>query len=265
LPNYSEADFEDIWALGIFINSRLNVARPSKRLMNTYLVSIPHITYNGARYLRRQLDSIYNQTYQSIEVVACDDGSSDATRDILDEYRSSRGLRYILNPTNLGYLRNLEKAVSLCTGESIAPADQDDVWLPDKIEALVRVPGNKSMACSDAMLIDENDTKIAASAIAYSNLTAHSGKPFCQLLFKSFVIGSTALYSRDLVRHALPIQEGKMFHDRWLAMVASTLNGKSYIPKPLIFFRQHAANTIGLGKGASFFQQFFGFLYAPAD
>jgi glycosyltransferase involved in cell wall biosynthesis len=234
--------------------------------MNNPLVSIPIITYNGERYLRRQLDSIYRQTYRNIEVVACDDGSTDATPAILEEYRSSHGLRYIINPSNLGYLRNFEKAVSLCAGEFIVPSDQDDIWLPEKIESLIGIIGDKSIACSDAILIDENDNTVAESAIAFSNLSApRSGKPFRQLLFSSFVIGCTALYSRDLIQRALPIPEGELYHDWWMSLVASTMKGISYYPKPLILYRKHPANSIGLKKDASLFGKIFGFLYTPPE
>jgi glycosyltransferase involved in cell wall biosynthesis len=233
--------------------------------MNNPLVSIPIITYNGERYLRRQLDSIYCQTYENIEVVACDDGSTDTTRDILEEYRSSHGLRYVINPSNLGYLRNFEKALSLCRGELFAPSDQDDIWLPSKIESLIVALGDRSLACSDAVLIDEFDTPFADSAMRYSNLSACSGKPFFQLLFSSFVIGCTALYSADLVRRALPIPEGELFHDWWMSLVASTMKGISYYPGPLVRYRQHTTNSIGLKKDATLFGKVFGFLVAPPE
>ena len=233
--------------------------------MNIPLISIPIITYNGERFLRRQLDSIYRQTYRNIEVVACDDGSTDATPGILEEYRSSHGLRYIINPSNLGYLRNFEKAVSLCGGDFIAPSDQDDVWMPGKIESLVTIIGIKSMACSDAVLVDENDGKLADSAVAFSNLPALSGNPFFQLLFKSYVIGCTALYSRDLIRQAFPIPEGEVFHDWWMALVASTMAGIQYYSKPLIAYRQHSSNLIGLKEETFKFRNLFSFLHTPSD
>ncbi len=231
--------------------------------MTTPLVSIPIITFNGERYLRRQLDSIYNQTYGNIEVVACDDGSTDGTPAILEQYRVSHGLRYSVNPLNLGYVRNFEKAISLCGGEYIAPADQDDIWMPIKIEKLVALIGGSSMACSDAILIDEKDNTFADSAISYSNLPARSGKPFLQLLFSSFVIGCSALYSRALVARALPIPEGEIFHDWWMSIVASTMKGIFYYPEPLLLYRQHTTNSIGLNKDASLFGKIFGFLYVP--
>ena len=100
-------------------------------------ISIALATYNGGRFLREQLDSIYAQTWRNIEVVASDDRSSDDTVAILEEYGQSHGLRYEINDENLGFVRNFEKILARCTGDFIALADQDDIWLPDKLERLI--------------------------------------------------------------------------------------------------------------------------------
>ena len=78
-------------------------------------ISIALTTYNGAKYLREQLESIYNQTILPDEVIACDDCSSDETISILDEYKNKFGLKYYVNNVNLGYNKNFEKALSLCS------------------------------------------------------------------------------------------------------------------------------------------------------
>lgn len=229
------------------------------------LISIPLITYNGERFLRRQLDSIFAQTYANIEVIACDDCSTDGTLKILDEYRVSHHLKIHVNSSNLGFLRNFEKAISLCHGDLIAPSDQDDIWKPEKIESLADAIGSATLAFSDAILIDGNDEMIANSALSWSDIPAFSGKPFFELLFKSFVIGCTAMFKRDLVIKALPIPEGEIFHDWWLSMVASTMNGIVYIPEPLIGYRTHERNSIGLEKRAGKIKKLCGFLYTPHD
>ena len=133
------------------------------------LVSIAMATYNGEKYLRKQLESIYNQTYKNIEFIVCDDRSSDKTVKILQEYQNKYGLKFFINEQNLGFVKNFEKAASLCTGEYIAFADQDDVWLPDKIEILLSEIGNNSLICSDAKLIDENNNQVAESLVKNLN------------------------------------------------------------------------------------------------
>ena len=85
-------------------------------MADTPLISIPLATYNGERFLREQLDSIYAQSRCNIEVIASDDYSSDGTVAILEEYRQSHGLRYEVNGENLGFIRNFEKLLTCCGG-----------------------------------------------------------------------------------------------------------------------------------------------------
>jgi glycosyltransferase involved in cell wall biosynthesis len=229
------------------------------------LVSIALITYNGERFLRQQLDSILSQTYKNIEVIAVDDYSNDGTISILEEYRKVHDMKIFVNRKNLGYLRNFEIAVSRCRGEYIAPSDQDDIWLPHKIETLIKGINGSSLACSDAFLMDQKGEIFSNSAMAYSNFAPASGKAFIRFLFSTFVTGCTALLSRELVQRALPIPEGEKYHDWWLAIVASTMNGISYIQEPLLKYRQHATNTIGMKKDAPLIGKLIGFLYAKSE
>ena len=98
------------------------------------MISLAMPTYNGSKFLRKQLDSIYEQTLIPDEIVVVDDCSTDNTRDILEEYKMTRGLKYYVNEKNLGYNKNYVKAIMLCNGDYILLCDQDDVWLPNKVE-----------------------------------------------------------------------------------------------------------------------------------
>ena len=102
--------------------------------MRDPLISIALCTYNGERFVREQLDSLVNQTYKNIEIIAVDDHSSDQTFAILENYKSKfKNIRTFQNNANLGFRKNFEKALRECTGEYIALSDQDDVWRLDKI------------------------------------------------------------------------------------------------------------------------------------
>ena len=123
--------------------------------MNTKLVSIVVTTYNGERFLKAQLDSIIAQTYQPIEIIVVDDGSTDNTLNILNEYATNhKNVSVIKNEQNLGYVKNFEKGFSLAKGDYIAPCDQDDVWLPTKIDVLVNHIGDDAIAYCDSEFID---------------------------------------------------------------------------------------------------------------
>jgi glycosyltransferase involved in cell wall biosynthesis len=228
--------------------------------MKNDLVSIAMATFNGERFLRRQLDSIYSQSYKDIEVIVCDDKSTDNTIAILEEYRTKNGLRYQINNSNLGYFKNFEKTIGLCRGRYIALADQDDIWLPNKINRLVESIGDYSMIFSDAGFIDDNDTLFADSILRFTGNSVFSGKPIKNLIFYNFITGCTVLFKREILDVALPFPEGEYYHDWWLALVACKLDGLLFLPEQLVLYRRHQSNALGLQKESSLVGKLFGFL-----
>ena len=91
-------------------------------------ISVVLTTYNGEKFLKEQLDSLYNQTMLPDEIVVVDDCSNDKTVEILEKYKNTKGLRYYVNDVNIGVNKNFEKAIKLCQGDYIALCDQDDIW-----------------------------------------------------------------------------------------------------------------------------------------
>ena len=208
------------------------------------LVSIAMAAYNGEKFLREQLDSILSQTHRELEIIICDDRSSDSTAAILEEYATrDKRIRLFVNANNLGLVKNFEKALSLCSGEYIALSDQDDIWEKEKISTLLREIGNASLIHSDASLIDAGGKVFARS---YSR---HSRKILDKNLY-SYVLGNnvtgcTALFSRQLLEHALPFPDHVFVHDWWLALCAYKHGGIVYCDMPLVRYRQHGNNQIG--------------------
>ena len=101
-------------------------------------VSIALATYNGEKYLREQLDSILSQSIQDFELVACDDCSTDSTLKILNEYAEKDfRVKVFTNEKNLGFKKNFEKAIFLCSGDYIALSDQDDIWTENHLQVLL--------------------------------------------------------------------------------------------------------------------------------
>lgn len=213
--------------------------------VHTLKISIAMATYNGEKFLKKQLDSIYGQTVKNIEVIVSDDCSTDSTVAILKEYSHKFGLKYFVNDANIGFVRNFEKAISYCQGDLIALADQDDVWLPEKLETLINEIGGKSLICSDAELIDEEGNTISDSFGKYSNIIDISGKPFIYYACNTFVTGCTVLFKRELLNTALPFPKSVKLHDYWLGLAAKKRNGIKYLSLPLVKYRQHTNNQIG--------------------
>jgi len=210
------------------------------------LVSIAMATWNGARFLRQQLDTIYAQTWRNLEVVVSDDASTDGTAAILAEYAASRGLRFAVNPERLGLVQNFARAIALCHGELIALSDQDDLWKPHKVETLAANLGGFTLIYSSPV-----ETLTAEGRLILDDVTGQvldfarrrgTGSPTRCLLAENWVVSHTLLFRRELVRDALPIPPHQPFHDGWLALVASTLGGIRYLDENLQTYRQHPAS-----------------------
>jgi len=205
------------------------------------LISVALCTYNGDRYLREQLDSLLAQTYSNMEVVAVDDGSTDGTVELLREYagRDSR-LRVFENPRNLGFVRNFERAISLCNGTLIAPCDQDDVWLRHKLRTLANYIGEHSMAYCDSELIDAEGRSLGVKMSRFWAMQDLNDP--AALVLSNCISGHAMLFRRELIDGQPPLPTD-VFHDWWLAMRAAACDGVAYCPQPMVRYRQHGKNV----------------------
>lgn len=210
------------------------------------VISVALTTYNGARYLREQLDSIYAPCGVVYEVVASDDGSTDGTREILADYARKRGLRDVSDGQHRGLVQNFAHALRHCRGELIALSDQDDVWVPGRLNAL-----REAIAGYEAVysLID----RVIAPDGALTSWTAPAGmreavraigtgQPTGALLASNWVISHTMLFRRRVLAAALPIPDGQPYHDGWLGLAAAALGRIRYLEPSLTLYRQHAAS-----------------------
>jgi glycosyltransferase involved in cell wall biosynthesis len=205
------------------------------------LISIALCTYNGARHLRTQLDSLLAQTHRNLEIVAVDDCSDDDSFSILEEYRQrDPRVRALANEANLGFRRNFERAMSLCSGEFIAPSDQDDIWEPDKLSVLLGAIGEHPLAYCDSALIDEDGR--ALNAAMSDMLTMVSTDDPAAFADANCVSGHAMLFRRELLARALPAPPC-FFHDWWIAAVAASAGGIVYCDRSLVLYRYHATNV----------------------
>ena len=204
------------------------------------LVSIALCTHNGERFLRAQLESLLAQSHRELEIVACDDASTDASAAILTEHaaRDPR-MRVQIHSRNLGIMRNFEAAFRQCKGQYIAPCDQDDVWLPDKVSALLEAIGPASMAYGDSALMDESG-RVLGRSISRGRPSGPVHDPTA-FAFGNWVSGHTCLFRRELLGF-LPVPE-HFFYDWWLAAAAVASHGLVYLDRELTLYRQHADNA----------------------
>jgi glycosyltransferase involved in cell wall biosynthesis len=229
--------------------------------MTRLRLSIVICTYNGAAFLKPQLDSLRAQTRLPDEIVIRDDGSTDATLDILTAFTTQARdagieVRLQRNPENLGYVEKFSAGLRQAEGDVLFLCDQDDVWHPDKLARMAEhFDGDPQLLLlhSDARLVDEHGAPLKCSLFDALQLTPqekqaiHARRAFEVVLRRSFVTGATAALRRELVALALPVASD-WIHDEWLAAVAAAAGRIDFIDQPLIDYRQHDANQIGMRK-----------------
>lgn len=212
-------------------------------------LSIAMTTYNGGSFLRKQLDSILNQTLTMWELIICDDCSTDDTWQILDEYRQRDcRIRIFKNNCNIGYLRNFEKAISLCSGDYIALCDQDDIWLDNHLQILFDNINGVTAAFGNAVIIDENgiiNGELLSNRERYFVDGNNEAKLTRILFYGNPFQGTSSLYNKDIFKYALPIPDGVEYHDAWFASVACCVNGLNYTYDVVTKYRLYGNNTSG--------------------
>jgi glycosyltransferase involved in cell wall biosynthesis len=226
-------------------------------------VSVALCTRNGAAHIEQQLRSVLAQTTVPDEVVVSDDASSDETLAIvrrvfatLDGSGMAPRLTIIENAHPLGVTANFEQAILACTGDLVALCDQDDVWHPNRVGAVLRKfehAPDLELVYSDARLVDENGEPLGYSlfeALEVDPKTIREvelGQAFAALLKRNLVTGATTMLRRDLAVRAAPFPE-PWVHDEWLAVIAAVTGQLDLVPETLIDYRQHASNQIGVRK-----------------
>lgn len=203
------------------------------------LVSIAMCSYNGERFIKEQINSILNQTYENIELIIVDDCSKDKTVEIIQEYlNKDNRIKFYKNENNIGFVKNFEKSISLCTGEYIALADQDDIWKNNKLEVFVSEIKENTLIYSDAILIDK-DSKILNKELIRPNANLVKGRCNKAFIFTNCVSGNTLMFKKELIPYILPIPEQMSFHDIWIAFVASTIGTIIPTEESFTFYRRY--------------------------
>lgn len=246
-------------------SSQAHTASPSSQTADcAVLVLLP--VYNGSRFLAQQIESVLTQVGVRVFLLCRDDGSSDASADLLRDL-SSRwpGRIWLIEDAegNLGASGNFSRLMHAALSFDvptpwnlgacyIALSDQDDLWHADKLATAVaeirrleqRHPGQPALVHSDLRVIAEDGQEIAPSMARYQGLqTQRSG--FAAQLLSNTLTGCTSLMNRALLERGLPVPAEAIMHDWWLSLVASALGCRSYLDLPLIDYRQHASNAIG--------------------
>jgi hypothetical protein len=219
--------------------------------------SVAMCTYNGAAYLREQLESIAAQTRTPDELVVCDDDSRDATAQIIREFaaRAPFPVRLHINARNVGSTKNFEQAIRLCAGDLIALSDQDDVWEASKLarlEAIFAASPGVGLVFSDAALVSESLQPLGSRVWESVGFDRGKRKLVAQgrvlevLLPGWTVTGATMALRARFRELALPIPTDlPLLHDGWIALMVATVTCVSCVEEPLVKYRQHVRQQVG--------------------
>ncbi len=205
-------------------------------------VSVVMPTFNGEAYLRRQLDSILNQDGVAVSLYVSDDNSTDGTPEILADYESKGLITATRNSGQRGLHANMASALEMATTDLIAISDQDDIWLPNKLQMLVAALGDADAVFCDSALIDENDAPISPSLLKELGITKPEiGRHFLRLIRVNSVSGHGLLFRRKLLPDILPFVDACVY-DQQIALVAAMRGGVNFVPEALTLHRQHGGN-----------------------
>ncbi|MDR5700380.1 glycosyltransferase family 2 protein [Agromyces aerolatus] len=220
-------------------------------------VSVALCTFNGARYIAAQLESIFAQGDVVSELVVADDGSTDDTLDRVREAVERAGWSdrvRVLTGGGHGVTANFERAVRACRGEFIALSDQDDEWLPGRLTAQLdrlAASAGAELLFADAELVDAGGSPLGATLFQHLEVGAPElyeiagAGAFGALLRRNIVTGATVVFRRSLLERALPFPS-EWVHDEWLAIVAAATGSVVPLDRPVTAYRQHGANQIGV-------------------
>lgn len=231
--------------------------------MNKDTISIVMATYNGAKYIREQLESIFDQSVKPDEIIISDDCSKDDTLKIIGEYKNKVSIPIIINVNkkNQGYIKNFKFAISIAKGDYIFLCDQDDIWEKDKIKETISDMKSTSaeISCTGFSLIDGNGENIkdlekykSNPIFGYKDWTGKIKRiPLKRLVWGNFCPGCTYCFTKSIKEIFDKLENVEMPHDFQLLLIGSNHSSAIFIDKPLSKYRIHESNTIGMNKKES--------------
>ena len=204
-------------------------------------LSVALAAYNGEKYIAEQLRSILDQLGADDEVVVSDDNPSGGTRDAVMALSDAR-VRYVEGPGQ-GVIKNFENAIARTTGDIIFLSDQDDVWLPGKVEAVVSAMENGAkVVLHNAQVTDENLVPTGDTMFALRN----SRPGYTKNVIRNSYMGCCMAFEKSLKDKILPFPDNLPMHDQWIGLIAERSGDKvQFIETPYLLYRRNDASLTG--------------------
>lgn len=204
-------------------------------------------TFNGSEYVREQLESILIQLSTDDELIVSDDSSSDQTRNIIESLSDHR--IKLLDIANFrSPIKNFENAILHANGDFIFLADQDDVWLEEKLRITLEALRFSDLVISDCRVVDKH-----LNTLHESLFQVRGSKPgLINNLYRNSYTGCCMAFNRKVLKLALPFPENIPMHDWWIGLVAEMFGNVCFLDQPLLLYRRHENNASLTSKKSSF-------------
>lgn len=216
------------------------------------MISVCMATYNGEKYIREQLESILSQFPVMLagekidaEIVIADDGSTDGTLSVIESFHDNR-ICVLPFEKHLGVIRNYERVLRAAKGDVIFLADQDDVWLPEKVKKVLDKLNSCDLVLHDAWMLRPEGSSWNRTEKLNDIRPYKSG--VVGNWWKNSFTGCCMAFRRNVLEKALPFPENLPMHDQWLGLVAEKNFKVELIDEPLIEYRQHSSNATHIEK-----------------
>ena len=211
-------------------------------------LSVCMATYQGEAYVREQLESVLEQLGPDDEVVVSDDCSRDGTLAVVEGLADPR-VRVLRNASTLGYSRNFERALSAATGDVVFVCDQDDVWLPGKVTAMLEALEAHDLVVADVRVVDESLDVTHPSHFALHGVRTG----FLHNFARTRYIGASMAMRRRVLDVALPLprRHDLCAYDYWITLVAESMFDVGLVTEPQMLYRRHGANASTGGERSS--------------
>lgn len=201
------------------------------------MISVCMATYNGARHVRAQLQSILPQLSGDDELIVSDDGSTDATREVVHGIGDARIV--LTEGPRAGVVRNFEHALKRARGDVIFLCDQDDIWLPRKVQRVMQALDEADLVVTDCRVVDDSLNELHPSFFRFNG----SRPGLLRNLAKNGYLGCCMAMRRTVLEAALPFPEGIAMHDWWIGLVAERTGRVRFLDEILSLYRRHGNNA----------------------
>lgn len=214
------------------------------------MISVCLASYNGEMYIQEQIYSILGQLGPNDELIISDDNSDDNTYNIVLGFNDSR-IKWV-NSTAGNPSHNFANAISLAQGDYLFLSDQDDIWMPNKVEVMCVYLREYDLVMHDAFLVDSK-----CNIVSSSGIHSKPQKGLLQNFIKNTMFtGCCMAFRREILLDLYPFPNKKVLHDWWIGMIAIMLGYKYlYIDDKLIKYRRHDANFSSFIKSKNTFFQ----------